>query len=88
MGERAFRHFVKNFKVWVYPNSVRSRRAKMEMWRAVRLQGFEETQINLNNVCGMAWNGTSTVITFVCGKEVYVDERPKDILDPRFGRGR
>ena len=39
--------------------------AKMEMWKIVMLEGFEQAYINLSNVCGMARNGTSTVITFV-----------------------
>ena len=60
----------------------------MEMWKIVTLEGFEQAYINLNNVCGMAWNGTSTVITFVDGKEVHVAEKPQDILDPPFGRRR
>jgi hypothetical protein len=56
----------------------------MDMWRKVTLQGFEATRVNLNNVCAMAWNGTSTVITLVSGKDIYADERPEDILDPRL----
>jgi hypothetical protein len=56
-------------------------------WKQVTVERFQQTYINLNNVCGLAWDGRTTTITLVEGTNLHASEKPQDILDPRFGKG-